>query len=88
MLVATSEFLLSINCFTGIFSLSLSLFLNNFLDVFIEFITLLLQFYVFGDLATGHVGSEFWTRDQTPAACIGKRGLNHWTAREVPGSYF
>ena len=29
-----------------------------------------------------------WTRDQTPVPCIGRRILNHWTTREVPGGHF
>ena len=28
------------------------------------------------------------TRDQTCVPCIGREILNHWTTKEVPGSYF
>ena len=38
-----------------------------------------------GLVASQLVGSLVpWTRDWTHTSCIGKRILNHWTAREVP----
>ena len=57
---------------------------DHFLKVFIEFVTILLLFYVL----------DFWlwdmwdlsspTRDQIHTPCIGRRSLNHWITREVP----
>ena len=65
----------------------------HFLKNFIEFVTILLLFYVclfaflffwprgFWDLSSPH-------RDQTHNPCIGRRGLNRWTVREVPVPQF
>ena len=53
---------------------------------FIEFVTILLLFYVLVFL----VVRLFWwdlifpTRDRTGTPCIGRQSLNHWTTREVP----
>ena len=55
-----------------------------FLKVFIEFVTVLLLFYVLGVWSQGMWGLSSPTRNQTCTACIGKWGLNHWTIREVP----
>ena len=52
--------------------------------VFIEFVTILLLFYVFwffGHEACGNLSSL--TRGRTHSPCIGRQSLNHWTAREV-----
>ena len=52
--------------------------------VFIEFITILLLFYVlsFGPGGMWDLSSQ--TRDRTQNPCIGRRSLNHLTNREVP----
>ena len=50
--------------------------------VFIEFVTIVLLFYVlvfFFILAPRHVGSSFPSKDQTLTPCIGRQSLNHWT---------
>ena len=58
--------------------------------VFVEFVTILLLFYVFYFVIFVLFGPRgMWdlsslTRDQTCTPCIGRRSLNHWTAREVP----
>ena len=31
--------------------------------------------------------SSFPTRDQTPAPCVARQILNHWTTREVPSLF-
>ena len=64
-------------------------FLNIFLmwtifKVFIEFVTILLLFYVFGFWPQGTWDLISLIRDRTPAPCIGRQSLNHWTTREVP----
>ena len=66
-----------------------------FKKIFIEFVTRLLLFYVCLLLL---VFFFFWPRgiwdlsspnkDQTHNPCIGRRGLNHWAAREVPDPQF
>ena len=52
--------------------------------VLVEFVTILLLFYVlvFWPQAMWDLSSP--TRDRTHTLCIGRRSLNHWTAREVP----
>ena len=45
------------------------------------------SFLCFVFLATRHMGSELWTRDQTCIPCIRRLSLNHWPTREVPGSF-
>ena len=52
--------------------------------VFIEFVTILLLFYVlvFWPQVMWDLSSR--TRDQTRTPCIGRWSLNHWTTREVP----
>ena len=52
--------------------------------VFIEFVTILLLFYVLAlwPRGTGDLSSA--TRDRTRTALIERRSRNHWTAREVP----
>ena len=56
--------------------------------VFIEFVTVLLLFYVLVFWPRGMWDPSFPTRDRTCTPCIGRRGLNHWTAREVPTCQF
>ena len=67
-------------------------FMWAILKVFIEFITILLLFYVLG------FGGSFWpwgmwdlsflTRDQTHTLYIGKWNLNQWTKKEVLKTLF
>ena len=57
--------------------------------VFIEFVTTLLLSYVLDFLffwPQGMWDLRSLTRDRTCTLCIGRRSLNHWTAREVPPS--
>ena len=55
--------------------------------LFIEFVTILLLFYVlfFWPRGMWDLSSPIGDRTHTP--CIGKQGLIHWTAREVPLVY-
>jgi len=52
-------------------------------NMFIEYVTLLLLFYVlvFCLQGTCHLSSPIW--DQTLTPCIGRWSLHHWTTREV-----
>ena len=52
--------------------------------VFIEFVTILLLFYVLVFWPQGMWDLSSPTRDRTRTHCVGRRSLNHWTAREVP----
>ena len=52
--------------------------------VFIEFITILLLFYVLIFLATSMWDLSSPTRDQTFIPCARRQSYNHWTTREVP----
>ena len=52
--------------------------------VFIEFVTILLLFYVLVLWLWGMGDLSSLTRDQTCTLCVRKGSLNHWTAREVP----
>ena len=52
--------------------------------VFIEFVTVLLLFYVLFFCMQNIWDLSFPTRDQTRTACIGRPSLNLWAAREVP----
>ena len=55
------------------------------LKVFIEFFfTVLLLFYVLVFWLRGMWDPRSLTRDRTDTLGIGRRSLNHWTAREVP----
>ena len=45
-------------------------------------------FYVFLSWPQGLWDLNSPTRDQTHTPCIGRCGLNHWTAREVPSQPF
>ena len=52
--------------------------------VFIEFITILLLFYVLVFWPWGmRVGLSSLTRYWTPTLCIGRWSISHWTTREV-----
>ena len=55
-----------------------------FLKSFIEFVTILLLFYVLVFWPQGMWDLSSPTRDRTRTLCIGRLRLNHWTAREVP----
>ena len=52
--------------------------------VFIEFVTILLLFYVLVFWLRGMWDLSSPTRDRTRTPCIGRRSLNHWTTSEVP----
>ena len=54
--------------------------------VFIEFVTILLLFYVLIFWPRGMWDLSSPTRDRTPTPCTGRQSLNHWTAREVPAT--
>ena len=54
------------------------------LKVCIEFVTILLLFYVLVLWPRGMWYLSSPTRDQTRNPCIGRRSLNHWTARDIP----
>ena len=47
-------------------------------------VTILLLFYVLVFWPRGMWDLSSLTRDWTRSRCIGRRSLNHWTAREVP----
>ena len=51
--------------------------------VFIEFVTVLLLFWVLVFWSWGIWDLSSQTRDQTHTPCIGRQSLNHWTTREV-----
>ena len=52
--------------------------------VFIEFVTVLLLFYVLVFSPQGMWDLSSPTKDRTCTPCIRRQSLNHWTAREVP----
>ena len=52
--------------------------------IFIEFITILLLFYVLVFWPWGMWDFSLPTRDRTHILCTGRQSLNHWTTREVP----
>ena len=56
--------------------------------VFIEFITILLLFYVLVFWPRGMWDLSSPTRDRTRIPCIVKWSPNHWTTREVPCPIF
>ena len=56
---------------------------NHFLKVFIEFVTILLLFYLSVFCLRGMWDLSTPTRDGTSTPCFGRQCLNHWTAREV-----
>ena len=73
----------SVKCETRIFFLKIFLMWTIF-KVFIEFIIILLLFYVLVFWPQGMWDLSSLTRDHTCSSCIGRQSLNHWTAREVP----
>ena len=52
--------------------------------VFVEFVTILLLFYVLVFWPLGMWDLSSPARDWTRITCTGRQSLNHWTAREVP----
>ena len=52
--------------------------------VFIEFVTILLLFYVLVFWPRGMWDRSSPTRHRTCTPCIGRQSLNHWTPRDVP----
>ena len=56
--------------------------------VFIEFVTILLLFYVLAFWPRGMGDLSPTTRDGIHTTCIGRQSLNHWTTREVPQAFF
>ena len=55
--------------------------------VFIEFVTILLLFYVLVFWSQGMWDLSSPIKDRTHTPCIGRRSLNHWTTREVPVNF-
>ena len=55
---------------------------------FIEFVRILLLFYVFLSWRLGLWDLNSPTGDQTHTPCMGRCGLNHWVTREVPSQPF
>ena len=51
--------------------------------VFIEFVTVLLLFYVLAFSPQGMYDLSLVTRDQTCKLCMGRQSPNHWTVQEV-----
>ena len=77
-----------ISPFKSLFGLRTFFFLKDFLmwttfKVFIEFVTILLLFYVLGFWPWGTWDLSSPTRNQTCTPCIGRWSLNHWTTRVV-----
>ena len=78
--------------FFAVFALSFSMvfWIWTLFKVFIEFVMILLVFYVlcllFGHEACGILGP--WPGTEPSRPCIGGWSLNHWTAREVPSLSF
>ena len=58
--------------------------MDHFFKVCIVFVTILFLFYLLVFWPRGMWDLSSLTRDQTCTPCIGRRSLNHWTAREVP----
>ena len=54
------------------------------LKIFVEFVTILLLFYVLFFWLRGMWDLSSSARDQTHTPCIERRSLNHWTTSEVP----
>ena len=66
------------------FFLRLSFLIWTIFNIFIEFVIMLLLFYllVFWSRDIWDLSSP--TRDQAHTSCIGRQSHNHWTTREVP----
>ena len=59
-----------------------------FFLVFMEFVTILLLFYVLVFWSQGILDLSSSTRDQTSTPCIGRQSLNHWITGEFPKEIF
>ena len=70
--------------FFFIFYLKICFDVDHFLKVFIEFVTILLQFYVLVFWPRGMRDPSSPTRDRTRTPYNGRWSPNHWTTREVP----
>ena len=57
-------------------------------QVFIEFVKVLLLFYVLVFWPRGTCDRTSLTRDRARTPCMGRQILNHWTTREVPIIFF
>ena len=62
-------------------------FMWTIFKVFIEFVIVMLLFYVLIFWQQGVQDLSSLTRNQTSTPCIGRRRLNHWTSKEVPSSF-
>ena len=51
---------------------------------FIEFVAILLLFYILVFWPQGTWDLSFLTRDRISSPCIGRQSLNHWTTSKVP----
>ena len=58
------------------------------LKVLIEFVTILLMFFILVFWPRGMLDLSSPTRDPTHTSCIGRRSPNHWTTTEVPEKVF
>ena len=65
-------------------TLSFLFFFLTIFKVFIEFVTILLLFYVLVFWRRGMWDPSSPTRDRIHTPCIGRRSPSHWTTREVP----
>ena len=61
-----------------------SIFDVDHFKVFIEFVIILLLFYILVFWPGGMWDLGSLTRDQTHTHCIAKRSRSHWATREVP----
>ena len=76
-------------CLSNISLLFSKIFLMwTIFKVFIEFVTLLLLFYVLVFWPWGMRDPSSPTRDRTCTPCTGRWSLNHWTARKSPILHF
>ena len=60
--------------------------MQTIFKVFIEFVTILLLFYVLVSWPQGTWDFSFLIRNKTSVSCLGRQNLNHWTSREVPAN--
>ena len=65
-----------------------SFFMWAIFRVFIEFVTMLLPFYVLVFWLQGMWDLSFLTRDWTHTPCVRRWSLNCWTTRELPHACF
>ena len=81
VLFNTSDSPIRFLCFFKIFFFPL---MWTVFKVFIEFLTILLLFYILLFWLGGTWDLSSLTRDRTCALCIGRQSLNYWATREVP----